>query len=457
MTKIVQFGEGNFLRTFVDVYFDHLNKYREGQYEVHIVQPIPYGNLDNFKKQNNRYHVVLRGTVGTDDVEEVYEINSVKEVFSPFENIERYFELAKDEDLKIVVSNTTEAGICFNPNDKMDDFAHITYPAKLTLFLFERFRAKKPGLYILPVELIENNADELAKCVDKYIELWNLPKDFKDWNKKNNFYCNTLVDRVVSGYPRDEKIKNHLWDLIGEKDELVSVGEPFGLWVIENKGNVKQFILEGSNNVDVILTDNISYYKKRKVRILNGSHTNLVPLCLWLGKDTVYDCMVDPKTRAFIDNSLEEIIPFVSKDEKETREYASSVISRFLNPFINHQLTSIALNSISKWKARDLPTFLDYVQSKNELPKYLTIGFSYLVNQYMNIKKDGESFYVDLPTRRIEVKDDLNCLTYFMNGKSLFDFMSDISLWGMDLTIIPHFYEKVKADVDVIKDKGQLI
>ena len=167
--------------------------------------------------------------------------------------------------------------------------------------------------------------------------------------------------------------------------------------------------------------------------------------------------MVDPKTRAFIDNSLEEIIPFVSKDEKETREYASSVISRFLNPFINHQLTSIALNSISKWKARDLPTFLDYVQSKNELPKYLTIGFSYLVNQYMNIKKDGESFYVDLPTRRIEVKDDLNCLTYFMNGKSLFDFMSDISLWGMDLTTIPHFYEKVKADVNVIKDKGQLI
>ena len=457
MIKVVQFGEGNFLRTFVDVYFDHLNKHKNGQYEVHIVQPIPYGNLDNFKKQNNRYHVVLRGTVDIKDVEEVYEINSVKEVFSPFENLDRYFELAKDKDLKIIVSNTTEAGICFNLNDKMDDFSHITYPAKLTLFLFERFKAKQSGLYILPVELIENNADELARCVDKYIELWNLPNEFKEWNKKNNFYCNTLVDRVVSGYPRDISLKQHLWDLIGEQDELVSIGEPFGLWVIENKGNINNFIVEGDNNINVILTDNIAYYKKRKVRILNGSHTNLVPICLWLGKETVYDCMVDPKTRKFIDESLEEIIPYVSSDIKMTKEYATSVISRFLNPFINHQLTSIALNSISKWKARDLPTFLDFVHNKKELPKHLTIGFSYLVNQYMNIKKDCESFYVDLPTRRIEVKDDLNCLTYFMNGKSLFDFMSDTSLWGMDLTTIPNFYEQVKNNVDIINNKGQLI
>ena len=456
MIKVAQFGEGNFLRTFADVYFDNLNKNTDKQYEVHVIQPIPFGNLENFHKQNNRYHVVLRGTVDTKDVENAYEINSVKEVFSPFDNLARYFALARDPELHLVISNTTEAGICFNKDDKMDDFAHMTYPAKLTLFLLERFKAKLSNLYILPVELIENNADELSRCVNEYIKLWNLPEDFKKWND-NNYYCNTLVDRVVSGYPKDINLKKHLWNLIGEEDELVSIGEPFGLWAIEKKGNISEYILEGSHNIDVVLTDNIAYYKKRKVRILNGSHTNLVPICLWHGKETVYDCMVDAKTRHFIDESLKEIIPYVSKDIEKTKEYADSVISRFLNPFINHQLTSIALNSVSKWGARDLPTFLDYVQDKKTLPSHLTIGFSYLVNQYMNIKKEGESFYVDLPNRRIEVKDDLSCLMYFINGKSLYDFMSDKSLWGMDLTTIDGFYEQVKKNLDIIKSGGSLL
>lgn len=456
MIRVAQFGEGNFLRTFVDVYFDNLNKNSNRQYEVYIIQPIPFGNLDNFHKQNNRYHVVLRGTVNTKDVEDVYEINSVKEVFSPFDNLDRYFALARDPELHLIVSNTTEAGICFNKEDKTDDFLHITYPAKLTLFLLERFKAKLSNLYILPVELIENNADELFRCVNEYIKLWNLPEDFKKWND-NNYYCNTLVDRVVSGYPRDNNLKQRLWDLIGEKDELVSIGEPFGLWAIEKKGDISNYILEGSHNIDVVLTDNIAYYKKRKVRILNGSHTNLVPICLWHNKETVYDCIVDSKTRHFIDKSLKEIIPYVSKDVEKTKKYADSVISRFLNPFINHQLTSIALNSVSKWRARVLPTFLDYVKDKKVLPTHLTTGFSYLVNQYMNIKKEGESFYVDLPNRRIEVKDDLSCLTYFLNGKTLYDFMSDKTLWGMDLTSIDGFYEQVKKNLDIIKSGGSLL
>lgn len=457
MIKVVQFGEGNFLRTFVDAYFDNLNKNTDKEYEVHIIQPIPFGSLDNFKKQNNRYHIVLRGTVDNKDVEDVYEINSVKEVFSPFTNLDRYFELARDLELKIIVSNTTEAGICFNPNDNINDFSHITYPAKLTLFLLERYKAGLPGLYILPVELIDNNANELSRCVNEYIKLWCLPDDFKKWNDENNYYCNTLVDRVVSGYPRDINLKKHLWELIGEEDELVSIGEPFGLWAIENKGEISNYLLEGKHNIDVVLTNDIGYYKKRKVRILNGSHTNMVPLSLWLGKETVYDSMNDVKIRKFIDESLLEIIPYVSKDIKSTKNYADSVISRFLNPFINHQLTSIALNSVSKWKARDLPTLLDYFNDKNELPEHLVIGFSYLVNQYMNIKRDGDKYYVDLPNRRIEVRDDLNYLTYFMNGKNIKDFMSDISLWGMDLTKIDNFYEQVNKNIDMIKDKKSLL
>lgn len=458
MIKVAQFGEGNFLRTFVDVYFDCLNKTSNNKYEVHIIKPIVFGDLTNFKKQNNRYHVVLRGTIGQKDVENVYEINSVKEAFSPFDNLNRYFELAKDKDLKLIVSNTTEAGICFNNSNKIDDdFERLTYPAKLTLFLFERFKANLPGVYIIPVELIDNNANELAKCVNQYIELWNLPKEFKEWNNNYNYYCNSLVDRVVSGYPKDNKLKQHLWSLIKEKDELISIGEPFGLWVIERKNGLEEYILEGEHNINVILADDISYYKKRKVRILNGSHTNLVPICLWHAKLTVYDCMVDQKTRKFIDESLEEIIPFVSSDVNKTREYANDVISRFLNPFINHQLTSIALNSVSKWKARVLPTILDYVKNKKELPKRLVLGFSYLVNQYMNIKKDNETYYVDLPSRRIEVRDDIYYLNYFANNKTLFDFMSDVSLWGIDLTKIDGFYDAVDKNLKAIQNNEDLL
>ena len=358
--------------------------------------------------------------------------------------------------MKVIVSNTTEAGICFNGDDKIKDFVHMTYPAKLTLFLYERFKAKQSGLYILPVELIENNADELYRCVNEYIKLWNLPVEFKKWNDDENYYCNTLVDRVVSGFPKDEELKKHLWDLIEEEDELVSIGEPFGLWVIENKGEINKYVLEGKHNIDVILANDISYYKKRKVRILNGSHTNMVPMCLWLGKETVYDCMVDSKTRKFIDESLEEIIPYVSSNTKETREYAESVISRFLNPFINHQLTGISLNSVSKWRARVLPTFLDYVEDKKELPDHLIVGFSYLVNQYKNIKKIGDKYYVDLPSRRIEVLDDVKCLEYFSNDKSIRGFMSDKSLWGMDLTTIKGFYEKVEKNIKIIENNGDL-
>ena len=202
-------------------------------------------------------------------------------MIDPFNEYEKYMALAKDEDLKVVVSNTTEAGICFDGNDDMDGFDGITYPAKLTKFLFARFNAGLDGLYMMPVELIDNNADELFSCVKKYVKLWNLPNAFEKWIKEKNYFCNTLVDRIVSGYPRDEQTKEHLTDLLGENDDLVSVGEPFGLWAVENKGGISEYIKGGVHGIEVVLTDDIKYYKKRKVRVLNGSHTNLVPAGLW--------------------------------------------------------------------------------------------------------------------------------------------------------------------------------
>lgn len=458
MVKVVQFGEGNFLRTFVDLYFDTLNK-EGGDYKVNIVKPITFGSLDNFVKQDNKYHIVLRGVKDGKDVENVYKVDALEGVVSPFEDMDSYLALAKEDDLKIIVSNTTEAGICFHDNDKFEDFETATYPAKLTKFLYERYKAGKGGVYFMPVELIDNNADELYKCVDGYIKLWNLPADFKKWNDEENYYCNTLVDRIVSGYPRDEETKKHLTELIGEEDKLMSIGEPFGLWAVEKKGDIAKYIKEGVHNIEVVLTENIKYYKKRKVRVLNGSHTNIVPAGLWHGAVTVYDCMKDEKLSAFLEDTLsEEIVPFVSNDIEATKVFAESIKSRFLNPFLNHQLTSIALNSISKWKARDLPSFKDYYQAHGKIPAHLTVGFSYLMAIYKSVvKKDDGKYYVQLPTREIELLDDVPYLEFFANGGCIIDFMKDVSVWGEDLTAYNGFADEVKANVKTLKSGKTLL
>ena len=458
MVKVLQYGEGNFLRTFVDVYFDTLNKSGLGDYAVNIVKPITFGTLERFEKQGNKYHIILRGMENGKSVENVYQIDSLDKVIDPFNDYESYIALARDAELKIIVSNTTEAGICYNENDKIDGFDGITYPAKLTKFLLERFNAGLDGVYMMPVELIDNNADELKKCVDKYIALWNLPAEFKAWNDEKNFYCNTLVDRIVSGYPRDEETKAHLTELIGATDDLMSIGEPFGLWAVEKKGEIAKYIKEGVHNIEVVLTDNIGYYKKRKVRVLNGSHTNLVPAALMLGAVTVYDCMVDAKLSAFVEDTLKaEIIPFVSEDIAATTVFADSVKDRFMNPFLNHQLVSISLNSISKWKARVLPSFKDYYEKYGEIAPCLTIGFSYLMALYASIEKQGEGYFVAVPGRTIELKDDLPYLEYFAGGGSVIDFMANADVWGEDLTAYASFAEAVFGNVEKIKKGEKLI
>ncbi len=457
MVKVVQFGEGNFLRTFVDLYFDTLNK--EGnEYKVNIVKPITYGTLERFVKQDNKYHIVLRGVDSGKTVEDVYKVDVLENVIDPFNDMDKYLSLAREDELKIIVSNTTEAGICYNENDKFDGFENITYPAKLTKFLFERFNSGKDGVYLMPVELIDNNADELKKCVDKYILLWNLPAEFKKWNEEKNFYCNTLVDRIVSGYPKTSEDVEYLTKLIGEKDELVSIGEPFGLWAVEKKGDIAKYIKDGVHNIEVVLTEDIKYYKKRKVRVLNGSHTNIVPAGLWHGAVTVYDCMKDENLSKFLQNTLtEEIVPFVSDDVAATTVFAESITERFLNPYLNHLLISISLNSISKWRARNLPSFKDYVERYGKIPALLTVGFSYLMATYMGLEKKDEKFMVKLPTREIEIIDDKPYLEYFAAKKPLKDFMADVNVWGEDLTAYAGFYDTVKENVEKINKGISLI
>ena len=455
MIKIMQYGEGNFLRAFADVYFHTLNR-EGGDYGVYAIKPTPSRKSDlmnSFAKQKNRYHVILRGCENGKIAETFCRVDSLMQVINPFEDHESYIALAKDPELKMVVSNTTEAGICYHADDRFDGFFDLTYPAKLTKFLFERYRAGLEGLYILSAELIDDNADELKKCVDRYIGLWSLPADFKRWNDEENFYCNTLVDRIVSGYPADEETKTRLEKLIGGEDGLMSVGEPFGLWAIEKKGNVEKYVKEGVHNIEVILTNDIGYYKKRKVRVLNGSHTNLVPAGLMLGAETVYDCMTDERLLAFMETALKnEIIPYVSDDTAQTAAFADSVKDRFRNPFLNHLLVSISLNSISKWKARVLPSFKDYYADKGKLAPCLTTGFSYLMALYSGIEKTENGYVVNLDNRVIEIKDDACYLEYFAAKRPLCAFMSDVNIWGEDLTRYEGFYETVAANIKKIEN-----
>ncbi len=461
MVKVVQFGEGNFLRTFVDAYFQTL-KEEGGDYKVNIVKPITFGSLENFKKQDNKYHIVLRGVKDGKAVETPYFIDVLESVLSPFEDMDAVNALFEDKDLKLVVSNTTEAGIRYNGEDKFDDFEGITYPAKLTKFLLHRFNTlggtKEAGLYFMPVELIDNNADELKACVDGYIKLWNLPEEFKVWNDTCNFYCNTLVDRIVSGHPKTEAEAKHLEEVLGKKDLLVSVGEPFGLWAVEKKGEIEKYVKEGVHNIEVVLTNNIKYYKKRKVRVLNGSHTNIVPVGLWLGAETVDNCMSDPALSKFLDDTLkDEIVPFVSDDIAATTSFADSVKERFKNPYLNHQLTSIALNSISKWRARNLPSFTDYYNKFGKIPACLTIGFSYLMTLYSNVKSVDGKYMVEMPTRTVELIDNKEYFEYFINGGSVEEFMKDTVTWGEDLTLYNGFAEAVKNNMELIKNGNKLI
>lgn len=433
MKKVLQYGEGNFLRSFVDLYFETLNR-EGGEWAVEIVKPIPFGSLDAFARQENRYHVILRGVKDGNAAETVYPVSVVEQAISPFDDFPVYAALAADPALAVIVSNTTEAGICYHEGDSFDGFAEMTYPAKLTKFLYARFRAGLPGVYLLPVELIGNNADELFRCVEKYIDLWQLPEAFREWNRTENFYCNTLVDRIVSGFPRDEALRERLWKLVGERDDLLSVAEPFGLWVIENKGKIADLLPAGHHNIDIILTDDIAYYKKRKVRVLNGSHTNLVAAGLLSGAETVYDCMTNETLYRFFLASLEEIVPFVSSDRSMTERFAADVEERFRNPYLNHQLTSIALNSISKWRARVLPTFRDFFAANGRIPEHLTVGFSCLMHLYR--------------TKYAELKDDAEVLSFFASGKPLKDFLSDRTVWGEDLTAYPQFLETVTAQTE---------
>ena len=372
--KVMQFGEGNFLRAFVDYFFDIANEKTGFNGKVVLVQPIASGLTDIINKQEGLYTLYLRGNEKGQKVDYKRVISSCSRGINPYGEWDKVLDLAKSKDLEIIVSNTTEAGIVHDNESKFEQNPPISFPAKLTRVLYERFKAGLPGVSILSCELIDNNGKELLRCVNEYIKDWNLENDFRDWVNNQNVFCSTLVDRIVPGRIRDPKEVEALNAANGYEDALIDVGEIFGVWIIEGSKELEEKLPFKKAGVPVHVVPDVTPYKKRKVRILNGAHTGFVLGAYLAGFDIVRDCMNNDNIRGFMNKMLyDEVIPTLPLDKNDLIEFAEAVQDRFNNPFVNHELMSISLNSTSKWKARNLPSFLAYVENNHKLPVCLTM------------------------------------------------------------------------------------
>lgn len=428
---MIQFGEGNFLRGFFDWFLDGLNK--NGLYEgkAVIVQPRAGGKVALLNEQDCKYNLYLRGIENGQVKEEHAFIESVSRGIDPYKNFEDYLALADNPDFRFIVSNTTEAGIEFDDTCKFNDTPCKSFPGKLTQLLYRRYKNGLKGFILLPCELIDSNGDQLKKCVLKYAEFWGLGKEFAEWVEKENTFANTLVDRIVTGFSTDETACLH------PEDKYLDTGELFHLWVIE--GDFENELPLKKAGYNVIWTNDVNPYKKIKVRILNGAHTSMVTGALLSGIENVGECMADETVSAFLDKAVNEEILKAIGDNEESRAFAKTVFDRFRNPFIKHQLRSIALNSVSKFSVRVLPTILEYKQQNEAFPKILSMSLAYLIYFYKN----------DAP-------DDAEDVTFKMKNNSVSDILKDAALWGADISDMNDFVTLCYERIETLGAKGAM-
>jgi tagaturonate reductase len=410
---VLQFGTGNFLRGFADYFIDALNK--QGLYDgkIVVVSPTNSKAVEKINSQNGRYNLLLRGIENGNEISSINEINSINRAINPYENFKGFLSLAKNPDLHFIVSNTTEAGISFDDTCKITDKPADSFPAKLTQFLYKRYKNNLNGFVIFACELIDNNGKELEKCVIKYAKKWELGKDFITWIKSENTFCNTLVDQIVTGYPKDEA--EHIFDEIGYRDNLLDTAELYHLWVIE--GDFEDELPLQKAGFNVIWTDNVAPYKKMKVRILNGSHTSLVFPSLLCNVETVGESLKDEQLNAFLNTCLFDYILPMLDNTDEIKSFANAVLERFANPYIRHLWKSISLNSVSKFTARVLPTVNDYVDKNNCPPKPLVFSLACLIEYYKTNEVTDSEYAVD-----------------YIKNNDIKSILSNTDLWGQDLS-----------------------
>ena len=418
--RVIQFGEGGFLRGFADWMLQKMVNVDAFDGSVVVVQPVEKGMCDTLTAQNCRYTHLIRGSEGVESTI----VDVISRCVKPYDDFDAYLALADVPTMRFIISNTTEAGIVFDAADTMERAPHVTFPAKLTLLLKRRFDLGLGGFILLPCELIDRNGDNLKRCVLRYADLWNLGADFCAWVEKENTFCNTLVDRINTGYPKDEKID------LGYEDAMLNTSEFFHLWFIETDIDLERELPFSKAGLNVIVTkDKLEMYRTRKVRILNGAHTSLVPYALLSGLDTVRSCIDDPTMCEHLRKCVfDEIIPTLDLPKDELTAYANDVITRFSNPYIKHYLSSIALNSVSKFKVRVLPSILEYRKRFNMLPPTLTFSFAKLIDFY-----------------RTDMTADDKDVTAFMKTASVKDILAKTEYWGEDLSFM---YDEVMKYVD---------
>ena len=382
--KVVQFGEGNFLRAFVDYAFHRLNNEVDFNAGIAVVQPLKEGMVNMINDQDGLYTLFMNGIKKGEKIQDIQLISNIVKAINPYSDFADYLALAKEPALQFIVSNTTEAGIEFLDTDTPDMQPPAAFPAKLTLLLHERFQhfngEASKAVTIIPCELIDYNSETLKKCILQYCDLWNLDAAFKKWVSEDCTYHSTLVDRIVPGYPRAEIEEYN--NKLDYQDNLIVAAEPFFLWAIEGGDDLKAKFPFDKTDLNVKIVDDIRPFKMIKVRILNGAHTAMVPVSLLFGNKLVMETVNGDFTGPFVDQVISEISETLPMDKNEITAYAEEVMDRFRNPFIKHALADIALNSISKFKVRVLPSLLGYYKTTKKLPTSLTFSLACLIQFY---------------------------------------------------------------------------
>ena len=454
-TKVIQFGEGNFLRAFVDWIIWNTNKATDFNAGVVVVQPIDRGMVDMLNSQDGLYHVNLQGIDKGQAVDSIEMIDVINGGLNPYTQNEEFMALAENPGIRFVISNTTEAGIAFDPSCKLDDKPASSYPGKLTQLLYHRYEHfngdMTKGFIILPCELIFLNGKELKKCIYQYIDLWNLGEGFKAWFEQAcGVYC-TLVDRIVPGYPKDTIDQIH--ERIGFKDNLVVKGEIFHLWVIEAPESVAAEFPADKAGLNVLFVPSEAPYHERKVTLLNGPHTVLSPVGYLSGLDTVKECVEDPQVGQFVRKVMYgELMETLNLPKEELQAFADSVVERFLNPYVKHFVTSIMLNSFPKYKTRDLPGLKTYLERKGELPKCLVLGLAAIITYYKGGKRGEVEIVPNDDAAIVALLKDLwatGDLRKVAEGVLAAEF-----IWGENLNEIPGLTDLVVADLEIIQNEG---
>ena len=464
--RVLQFGEGNFLRAFTDYWFDMANEKAGWNGKCVLVQPIAQGLTQLINRQEGLYTLYLRGRQNGEKVDAKRVVSSVSRCLNPYEkqDYDAMMDVAAGEALEYIVSNTTEAGIVYDPSCRLEDCPPASFPAKLTQVLLHRWRAGRPGVVVLSCELIDNNGKELLRCVNQYIKQWGLKEGFARWVNGDCTFCSTLVDRIVPGRIRDAAEAARLEEENGYRDALIDVGEVFGVWNIEGPEWLAEKLPFRAAGLNCPVVPDVTPYKKRKVRILNGAHTGFVPGAYLAGYDIVRDCMQDDVILGFMNRMLhEEVIPTLPLDRQDLEAFAAAVQDRFNNPFINHELMSITLNSTSKWRARNMPSLLEYAQTAGKLPPCLAMSFAaYIAFYSSDIQALTEQGLVCRRPKGNEytVSDDRWVLEFYYSRRGVsdetlvHDVMTNEKMWGQDLTLVPGFEQAAAENLRRIRTEG---